>query len=101
MRWRAAGQDEDLPALRLEPPPVGTVLVEGSAYSGRTPTGAELRYDAATQSVDLSLPASAFVADRARTQPALRGPPTISPGAFLNYDFSTRARRAARDETAR
>ena len=83
-------RDEDLPALRLKPPPDGIVLVEGSAYVRvGTPPGAQLHYDAATQSVDLSLPPEAFEPTVATHAAGAPGPATISPGAFLNYDFFT------------
>ena len=89
---------EDLAALRLKPPPDGIVLVDGSAYARiGTAQGAQLSYDAATQSVELSLPPEAFVATVATHAADGPGPATVSPGAFLNYDFSAQ-RVSGQDE---
>ena len=53
---------EDFAALRLKPPQAATVLVDGIAYFRiDAAMGADVRFDAATQSVDLTLPADAFV----------------------------------------
>src|SRR6185295_10547988 len=44
---------EDFAALRLRPPQVATVLVDGVAYFRLDPSsGADVRFDGATQSVD-------------------------------------------------
>ena len=89
---------EDLAALRLKPPPDGIVLVDGSAYARiGAAQGAQLSYDAATQSVELSLPPEAFVATVATHAADGPGPATVSPGAFLNYDFSAQ-RVSGQDE---
>jgi outer membrane usher protein FimD/PapC len=53
---------EDFAALRLRPPQVATVLVDGIAYFRIDASlGADVRFDGATQSVDIALPADAFV----------------------------------------
>ncbi len=53
---------EDFAGLRLRPPQEATVLVDGMAYFRVDATmGADVRFDGATQSVDLTLPADAFV----------------------------------------
>ena len=89
---------EDLAALRLKPSADGIVLVEGSAYASiGAAQGAQLSYDAATQSVELSLPPEAFVATVATQAVDGPGPATVSPGAFLNYDFSAQ-RVSGQDE---
>ena len=90
---------EDFAGLRLKPPQQPTILVEGAAYFRVDASmGADVRFDATTQSADLTLPATAFVPTVA-VQPAdaLR-PATISPGAFLNYNLSTQ-RVAGIDES--
>ena len=87
-----------LPSLRLVPPSVAPVLVEGQPYFRIDETmGAIVRFDAATQSADLTLPASAFVATV--TDGSANGAvvATVSPGAFLNYDLSSQ-RVGAQDE---
>jgi outer membrane usher protein len=90
---------EDFAALRLQPPQVATVLVDGTAYFRVDASmGADVRFDAATQSADLTLPADAFVPTvTALPDNALRAA-TISPGAFLNYNLSTQ-RVDERDES--
>jgi len=76
--------------LRLKPPQKATILVDGVAYFRvDAEMGADVRFDGATQSVDLTVPADAFLPTvTALTADTLR-PPTISPGAFLNYNFTT------------
>ena len=90
---------EDLAELRLRPPQVATVLVDGIAYFRVDASmGADVRFDGATQSVDLTLPADAFVPTvTALPDDAFRAA-TVSPGAFLNYNLTTQ-RVADRDES--
>ncbi len=81
---------EDLDSLRLQAPTQGAVLVGGEPYYRIGPEiGAQVRLDEATQSVDLDLPARAFVASRSRYAGRGAGPrPMVSTGAFLNYNVS-------------
>jgi outer membrane usher protein len=80
----------DLATLRLRTPDSTPVVIGGEAFHRFAGDGdVAVNYDSATQSVELSLPASAFVATR--TEGASRPPvpqPTVTTGAFLNYDFS-------------
>ena len=57
----------DLKALRLKTPATGAMLVNGQRYYriGRE-IGANVTFDDATQSVDVNLPAQAFVATKTR-----------------------------------
>src|SRR5687767_15067900 len=90
---------EDLAELRLRPPQVATVLVDGIAYFRLDASmGADVRFDGATQSVDLTLPPDAFVPTvTALPDNAFRAA-TVSRGAFLNYNLTTQ-RVADRDES--
>jgi outer membrane usher protein len=82
-------RDSDLAALRLKTPASGQVSIAGERYyrfadgDGRT-----LSFDAATQSVELTLPASAFVATSESGVRREIPVPTVSPGGFLNYEIS-------------
>ena len=90
---------EDFAALRLRPPQVATVLVDGIAYFRIDASmGADVRFDDATQSVDIALPADAFVPTVTAVPDNAFHAATISPGAFLNYNVSTQ-RVADRDES--
>ena len=81
---------EDFAGLRLKPPQSATVVVEGVAYFRVDASmGADVRFEGATQSVDLTLPADAFVPTVATLSEDTLLPVTVSPGAFLNYNFST------------
>jgi outer membrane usher protein len=60
--------------------------------------GAELSFDDATQSANVSLPPDAFVPTVTKLPDDTLRPATISPGAFLNYNLSTQ-RVADRDES--
>jgi len=81
---------EDLAALRLQAPTQGAVLVGGESYYRIGPEiGAQVRLDEATQSIDLDLPAHAFVPSLSRFAGRGTAPrPTVSTGAFLNYDVT-------------
>jgi len=90
---------EDFAGLRLRPPQVPTVLVDGIAYFRVDASmGADVRFDAATQSADLTLPADAFVPTVAALPDNAFRSATVSPGAFLNYNLSTQS-VAGRDES--
>jgi len=81
---------EDFDSLRLKPPQEATIVIDGVAYFRiDAAMGADVRFDDATQSADLTLPASAFHSTvTALADNSLR-PTTVSPGAFLNYNLST------------
>ena len=84
------GRTEDFQALRLRPPQEATVIIDGVAYFRVGATiGADVRFDAATQSADVTLPANAFLPSVAALERATLHPATVSPGAFLNYNLST------------
>src|SRR5262245_6639130 len=52
---------EDFDSLRLKPPQVATIVIDGVAYFRLDAAiGADVRFDEATQSATLTLPASAF-----------------------------------------
>jgi len=79
----------DLKELRIKAPARGVVQVNGQRYYRiGAELGAQVRFDDATQSVALLLPAQAFTgtrsgytaADAPRVTPA-------RPGGFVNYDF--------------
>ncbi len=91
---------DDLKALRLKTPVSGALLVNGQRYYriGRE-IGATVVFDAATQSVDLTLPPQAFVATRARVaSPDTTPPASAQLGAFVNYDLS--AERSSHQSSA-
>ena len=77
-------------SLRLKPPQEATIVIDGIAYFRvDAAMGADVRFDDATQSADLTLPANAFLPTvTALADNSLR-PATVSPGAFLNYNLST------------
>lgn len=81
---------EDLGVLRLQAPSQAAVLVGGESYYRIGPEiGAQVHLDEATQSIDLVLPAHAFVASRSQFAGRGTAPrPMVSTGAFLNYDVS-------------
>ncbi len=82
-------RDADLAALRLKTPAGGQVSIAGERYyrfadgDGRT-----MNFDAATQSVELTLPASAFLPTSEQGVQREIPIPTVSPGGFLNYEVS-------------
>jgi outer membrane usher protein len=81
---------EDFQALRLKPPQEATVVVDGVAYFRLgAAMGADVRFDGATQSAEVNLPADAFVPSVTVLSDAMPHPATVSPGAFLNYNIST------------
>jgi len=81
---------EDFAALRLKPLQEATIIVDGVAYFRLDAAmGADVRFDRATQSVDLTLPADAFQPTVTALAGAELRPPTVSPGAFLNYNLSS------------
>ena len=91
---------EDFAALRLRPPQVATVVVDGIAYFRvDAAMGADVRFDGATQSVDLALPADAFVPTVTALPDNALPAATVSPGAFLNYNLTTQG-VANRNESA-
>ena len=88
----------DLPQLRLRKPARGAVMVNGERYYRMgAENSAVAIFDEATQSVQLTLPAKAFVATHARAPSADTPQLTRSaPGAFVNYDVSLEQRRQGR-----
>jgi len=80
----------DLKALRLKTPTTGAMLVNGQRYYriGKE-VGAMVTFDDTTQSVDVNLPAQAFVATKTR-RAAPDAPSAVQAqlGAFVNYDVS-------------
>lgn len=80
-------QATDLAALRVRKPSRGAVIVNGERYYRvGSEIGAQVTFDAATQSVDMVLPARAFL--QTRGAPARPDAPRASSsvGAFVNYD---------------
>jgi outer membrane usher protein len=80
----------DLGALRLRTPAKGAIMVNGQRYYRiDQDLGAVVSFDEQTQSVDLNLPAGAFLPTTARYTSA-DGPPAalVQTGAFVNYDAS-------------
>ena len=81
---------EDFDDLRLKPPQLATIVVDGAAYFRiDAAMGADVRFNGATQSVDVTLPADAFLPTVTALSDAPLRPATVSPGAFLNYNLST------------
>jgi outer membrane usher protein len=81
---------EDFQNLRLKPPQEATVVVDGVAYFRLgAAMGADVSFDGATQSAEVTLPADAFMPTVAVLADATLHPATVSPGAFLNYNLST------------
>jgi outer membrane usher protein len=81
----------DLKALRIRTPASGAMLVNGERYYRvGAEFGATVTFDDATQSVDINLPAQAFVASRASVSTPDAVPKvTTSTGGFFNYDVFT------------
>jgi outer membrane usher protein len=81
---------EDLQALRIRTPPRGAITVNGQLYFRiGSEIGANVSFDDATQSVDVNLPAQAFVPTAARYASAdAPHAADTQPGAFVNYDIS-------------
>ena len=81
-------RESDLSRLRLRIPAKGGVSVDGVRFYRYGPeTGARFTLDPATQSAQLLLPASAFEVTERSTRHARSSKPTVSPGAFLNYEL--------------
>lgn len=80
----------DLQALRIKTPARGLLLVNGERFYRIGPEiGAQVAFDDATQTVSVTLPASAFVATRARgSAPQSTRPTARGVGGFLNYEVS-------------
>ena len=93
-------QADDLKALRIKTPPRGAMTVNGQLYYRiGSEIGANVSFDDATQSVDVNLPAQAFVPTTARYASAdAPHEADTQPGAFLNYDIS--AQRVAGEASA-
>jgi outer membrane usher protein FimD/PapC len=73
---------EDFQSLRLKPPQEATVLVDGVAYFRLGASmGADIHFDEATQSADITLPAAAFLPTVAVLSDTTLHPATVSPGA--------------------
>ena len=81
---------EDLKALRIKTPAHGSMTVNGQLYYRvGMDIGANVSFDEATQSVDVNLPAQAFVPTSARYASAdAPHRADVQPGAFVNYDVS-------------
>ena len=79
----------DLAALRIKTPSRGVVVVDGERYVRMGPEiGAQVKFDAATQAADITLPPTAFVATR--TSALSPDAPAVTPaglGGFVNYDL--------------
>ncbi len=78
----------DLAALRIRPPVSGSVMVNGERYyrlGGEM--GAQVNFDEATLTADVTLPPGSFLPSESRVvRPDV---PQVTPGfgAFVNYDF--------------
>jgi outer membrane usher protein len=81
---------EDLKALRIRTPARGAMTVNGQLYYRvGSEIGANVSFDDATQSVDVNLPAQAFLPTSARyASPDAPHKADVQPGAFMNYDVS-------------
>jgi outer membrane usher protein len=81
---------EDLSLLRLRTPTRGLVTVDGERYARLGPdTGAVIAFDDAAQSVNIVLPADAFLPTNGSAAPS--DAPRVTPaglGGFVNYDLS-------------
>ena len=78
----------DLAALRIRLPSRGALLVNGERYYRiGEELGAQVNFDEATLTADVTLPATAFL--RSETRAASPDLPRVTPGfgAFVNYDF--------------
>ena len=79
----------DLAALRIKTPSRGIVTVDGERYVRMDAgIGAQVKFDAATQTADIMLPPGAFVATR--TNALSPDAPVVTPaglGGFANYDL--------------
>jgi outer membrane usher protein len=81
-------RESDLPRLRLRIPAKGGISVDGVRFYRYGPeSGARLTLDPATQSAQLMLPAAAFDATERSARRARPPKPTVSPGAFVNYEL--------------
>ncbi len=82
-------READLARLRLRTPIVGATSIDGQRYFRfDAVTGADVVIDEATQSIRLTLPASAFV--ETRTPLGSSDVPIVTaaaPGGFVNYDL--------------
>ena len=81
--------EADLPQLRLETPAVGAVVIDGQRYYRvDRGLGADVATDETTQTIQLTLPPSAFIATQADVSSSEI--PTVTParpGGFVNYDL--------------
>lgn len=81
--------ETDLAALRIKTPSRGIVTVDGERYLRMgAEIGAQVQFDAATQTAEIMLPPSAFVATR--TGAVSPDAPVVTPaglGGFANYDL--------------
>ena len=82
-------REGDLAQLRLHTPSTEAITIDGDAYYRfGASSGAEVVFDDTTQSVRLTLPASAFIGTVAASSTADRFPITpAQPGGFVNYDL--------------
>jgi outer membrane usher protein len=80
---------DDLPQLRLKTPSRGVIMVDGERYVRiDAAMGATTVFDAATQSVQVQLPPSAFLATRSSAiSPDAPQVTTAGLGGFANYDL--------------
>ena len=88
----------DVASLRLRTPARGAVMVNGERYYRMGAENAAVAiFDEATQSVQLTLPAKAFLANHLRA-PSADVPRITSsePGGFINYDVSVEQARQGR-----
>ena len=80
-------RESDLSRLRLRIPARGGVSVDGVRFYRYGPEmGARFTLDPATQSAQLLLPAKAFDATQRSARQVKPPKPTVSPGAFVNYE---------------
>jgi outer membrane usher protein len=82
-------RESDLAQLRLKPPSVSSISIDGERYYRFDPaSGAEIVFDDATQTVRLALPPSAFAATQSTAlSPDVPQVMAAQPGGFLNYDL--------------
>ncbi|HSN72954.1 MAG TPA: fimbria/pilus outer membrane usher protein [Steroidobacteraceae bacterium] len=80
----------DLAGLRLQPPLDAPRIIDGIPHHALDSfEGAEVRFDAATQSAEIMLSPDAFVPTRLGRQERIDVPITAArPGGFLNYDLA-------------
>ena len=95
-------RQQDLAELRIKTPARGIVTVDGERYVRMGPEiGAQVKFDAATQSADIMLPPGAFVATRANAL-SPDAPVVTPPGSAASPTTTCMASRwTARPTSAR